>query len=179
MGETVLPVAQPYQISNVATIIAYGFAVNIIDPSLIGLPTNLYSRSGHGVDEDGLGMLIDSSSDHEIDTKHFVQLDLADLIKKQSLKCGPPTITIGSIQKDEGFIVYGSNKLGFLGVPIYTFIDVTGSTEVKTISIPSFETDFTNILLYGLEPYRYISVRASGGNVIINNIVFSYCNCSC
>ena len=179
MGETILPVAQPYQISNIAIIIAYGFTVNAINPLLIGVPSPLYSRSGHGADEDGLGMWVDSLSDHEIDSNHFIQLDLADLIKKQTLKCGSPTITIGSIQKNEGFIIYGSNTLGVPGVPIYTFIDTTGSTVVKTIPIPSFETDFTNILLYGLEPYRYISVKAAVGNVVLTNIVFSYCDCSC
>ena len=177
LGETILPVSQPYQIPNIATIIAYGFGVNLLDASSNGTPSFLYSRSGHGVDEDGLGLSVDLLSDHEIDINHFIQLDFADLIRKQSLKCGPPTMTIGSIQINEGFVIYGSNTLGLLGNLLYSFTNTSGIIISKTIVVPSYETDFVSIKKYGLMPYRYISVRGLLGNVVLTNVVFSYCDC--
>jgi hypothetical protein len=54
--------------------------------------------------------------------------------------------------------------------------NTSGPVPIK-IKIPSFETDETSLYLYGMVPFRYISVRALRGNIVLNDIEFSYCDC--
>ena len=141
---------------NHVSISAYGFLLSALSSDV---PTYLYGNKG--TVEDGLGIASDPS--HEINKTSYIQLDLSNIInivKKDTI----PSITIKHIQKDEGFAVFGSDKLGSLGTNLYTSTDIP---EVQTVEIPSFPT------------YRYISITAAGSNitskVLLNSINYVVC----
>ena len=151
---------------NICSIIAYGYS---IDASQNIIPASLHSRLGHGIGEDGLCIQgIDS----------FIQFDLADFIRLKTLKCEDPTIKIGSIQLNEGFEIYGSNQLGLLGTLLYTYINTTNPKEMtKELIIPSYNSAFASLIIYGMIPYRFISVKAQmENNIVVINLSFSHCN---
>lgn len=125
------------------TITAYGYFSNFS-------ATNLYGKNDGG-DEVGLGLKYESN--HEIPTNGFVQLDL------QNLWNADPTalsMAIGSVQSGEGWKIYGSNTLGSRGTSLIT----------------SGTTDYPNTfnLSTSIDSYRYISVQASCGDVLISTL---------
>jgi hypothetical protein len=111
-----------------------------------------------------------------MNTTNYIQFDLADIIRLKSLKCGDPLIKLGSVQTNEGFEILGSNRLGEAGIPLLCFVN-NGTTNTFTIPIPSFESDNVNLIKYGMVPYRYISVRALAGDIVVNDIIFPFCTC--
>ena len=125
---------------NGLTITAYGYTD-------YGWATALYGKNGSG-NAKGLG--IDSDTDHEIGTCTFVQLDLSQLLS-HSVK--NPTLTINSVQTCEGYKIWGSNTKGDKGTLI-------GSGTLAN----------TPFALPGYPNYRYLSVQASKGNVLIGEI---------
>ena len=82
---------------------AYGYSRSVPD----NLPTDMFSK-GNLPNETGVG--IESDQDHEINKQSFIQLDLCHLFHYVK-ECSIPEITIGSIQQNEGFSIYGSNVL--------------------------------------------------------------------
>ena len=115
---------------------AYAFGSN-------GASLDLYGKK-EGGSENGVG--ISGTSDNEITTSTFVQLDIAKLYGD------PFSLTVGSTQKIEGFDVYASNTLGSLGTEIAAFPE-PGADPFAT---PYFST-----------ADRYVSIeadRTSGGN---------------
>ena len=137
-----LGTSQAYTVNGI-TVTAYGF-------TNAGAPTNLYWKQAGG-DENGLG-LANTGSDHEIDTNNFIQLDLSDLIAKGATSAG---MTIGSIQSGEGFNLYGSNTLGQIGVLLQSG---TSTIDFTPFAIPQFGT------------YKYVSVRASAADVLLDAV---------
>jgi len=136
---------------NGLSIDAYGY----IKSTQNDIPTNLYAKNG-GTDKDGLG--IASDVDHEINKLTYIQLDLSGISNKV-ISGTVPNVTLQSIQKYEGFTIYGSNKLGNIGDLLYTSTDTPSS---QTIQLPSFDK------------YRFFAITASGSlegsNVLINSL---------
>lgn len=86
--------------------------------------TDLYVKKSGG-DESGLG--INKEDDHEIDTSHFIQLDLTNLA---DLGITSGDLTIGSVQKGEGYAIYDSSKIGVPGG-----LQLTGTLDETPFSI--------------------------------------------
>ena len=145
----------------------------------------MYVRTGQSPSfENGIGFVNDLSNDHEIDSAHFAQIDLGDFIRYKTPKCQDPTMKIGSIQLGEGFAIYGSNTLGQKGQLLYSYtntVDNTDANASRQFIVPSYNTtDFTSngdLFKYGTLPFRYISVTAVGGNVILNLLTLYLCSC--
>ncbi len=122
---------------------------------------NLYNKYTSSLTdpETGLGFTSSIDSENEIVTKSFVQLDLLNLELAHLIN---PTITISSIQPNEGYYLWGSNTAGTPGLLLNTYINSTGATgaNMHTVAFP------------GYPGYRYYSVSAagnSGSNVLISN----------
>jgi len=188
--DTLLGTTVVFGVPFVANIVAYGFtgASGFTPP---GTPSNMFIRAGHNDNTNGLGMENDgySGAVHGIDNQHFVQLDLADIIRIRSELCQNPTLTIGDIKPGYGFEILGSNTLADPGIQLFRYINTGGSTISLTITVPSFRTgiqtdtppdpNMTDLMNYGVVPFRYISVRAfptgsaiNGGDVVIISLGF-------
>jgi protocatechuate 3,4-dioxygenase beta subunit len=126
-------------------ITAYGFNNN-------GTPTALYGKNDGG-DENGVG--IASDGDHEINLTNFVQIDLSNVIANGALSA---QMMVGSVQSGEKYNVYGSNTLGSIG-------DLLGPAD-RTL-------DNTFFSVPGFLSYRYLSVRATAANVLLEAVSFN------
>jgi hypothetical protein len=167
-----------YQIPNLCSFVVHGFDIS-------NNPRNLYVRTGESPSyENGIGFISDTfGNDNEIDKIHYTQLDLGDYQRIKNIKCKDPTINIGSIQRNEGYQIYGSNNLGTIGTLLYSYTNTSSDPSFcqQQIVIPSYNT--TNltktgdIYLYGAVPFRYISIKATTGNVILNLLTLSLCSC--
>jgi len=91
--------------SNGVTITAYGY-------SNAGALNPVWQNAGG--DENGLG-IAGTSSDNEIDTNTFVQVDLNGIITAGGKD---PVMVVNSVQRGETYTVYGSNTLASIGVPL-------------------------------------------------------------
>lgn len=126
--------------SGGVTITAYGFSSQ-------KHATNLYAKRAGG-DETGLGLV--GTSDFEITTTSFIQLDLANLNNPSSV-----TLGIGSVQAGEGYNIYGSNTLGDRG----------------TLLLTSGTTDFPNTFSVRIPPgFRYLVVQAARADVLLDSL---------
>ncbi len=135
---------------NGLTITAYGF--NNGNP---GSPTALYGKNDAG-DEHGIG--IASDGDHEIDIKHFVQLDMSQL---EAAGWTGAQMSIGSMQTGEPAKVFGSATLGSIGTYLGT---IATTQDDKLFTMPGFPT------------YKYISVQAgtaTPANVLLQMVSFT------
>ena len=138
---TPLGTSQVYT-SNGVTITAYGF-------SNTGSSMQLFAKNDGG-DEVGLGL--NGTSDDEIGTTNFIQLDLTNVLASH-----PSSIlmSIGSVQGGEGWDIYVSNILGSRGTLLQT--GTTDAPATFTLnSIPAGDD--------------FVSVRASGGNVLLSSL---------
>ncbi len=111
-----------------------------------GSALNLYGKNDSG-DEKGLG--ISSTTDHEIETSNFIQLDLTNLFN--ALNVTSLQIKFGSVTPPDGYKVYGSNTLGSKGSFLFS-----GTQDLTWLDVP----DLTG-------QYKYISVTASAGDLLI------------
>jgi len=94
----------------------------------------------------------------------------------KSLKCGEPNISI-IVKPNSTFEILGSNQLSSIGIQLYTYTNNSSlQSEIKLV-IPSYSDDFPQLCLHGMVPYRYISVRAISGSVLISGLSFSFNNC--
>lgn len=73
--------------------------------------------------------------------------------------------------------ILGSNQLSFIGNQLYTYTNTSYLQSEIKIVIPSYSDDFPQLCLYGMIPYRYISVRSISGSVLISELSFSFNNC--
>lgn len=138
-----LGTSQSYTNSGV-TITAYGF-----NGTNTGTATNLYGKN-EGGDEIGLG--IASTSDHEIETYDFVQLNLSQLFAANP---GVINMQFGSVQPGESWKLYGSNTLGTLG----TFIQ-SGTADYGT-----------NVALSSaFSGYTYLSIQAGYNDILVSTL---------
>ena len=135
-----LEVSQGYTNSGVV-ITAYGY-------TNINTPLALYGKSA-GATETGLGLV--GTTDHEIGTNEYIQLDLGQLIAAQAQS---PKLIINSVQCPEKYNIYGSTNPGTLGTLL-----VTNSTIGNTaFLIPKYPN------------YRYISIRSVVDDVLITSL---------
>jgi len=142
-----LGTSQTYTVNGIA-IVAHGYATN-------GSPATLSSRIVSG-DEFGLG--IAGTSQNEIDTTHFVQLDLSAVIASGATNA---QIVVNSVACGQSYSIYGSNTLGVIGKLLAG--NLTGNNVA--IAIPSFPN------------YKYVSAIASSGNVLLASVSFTLGSC--
>ena len=143
-----LGASEPYTVNGIV-ITAYGF-------SNANAPVALYGRNDAG-NEAGLG--IAGATENEIDTTHYVQLDLGALIAAGATS---GQLVVNSVQSGEGYNVYGSNTLGSIGTPLLS----NQTSDNVPFAIPSFGA------------YRYVSVRASAVNVLLGAIGATFPACT-
>ena len=161
-----------YTVNHTFSYVVYGF-------DLSNTPQNLFVRTGETPTyENGIGFV--SDPDDEINTQHYVQVDLGDWQRVRNLECADPRIRIGSIQVGEGYTIYGSNSLGQRGVVLSTYtntVDNSDANASREVVIPSYgTTDRTatgDLYRFGAVPYRYISVSAVSKNVTLNMLIFT------
>lgn len=128
--------------SGGTTITAYGFSSQ-------NHATNLYGKTAGG-DETGLGLV--GTSDYEITTTSFIQLDLSNLHLNYPATLG---LQIGSVQSGEGWNIYGSNTLGDRG----------------SVLLASGTTDYPNSFSVTVPPsFRYITVQAARADVLLDSL---------
>ncbi len=139
--------SQAYNASGM-TITAYGFTSG-------GSPAALFGKNNGG-DQNGLGF--NGVSGNEIDTSHFIQIDLANVIAKGAQNA---QLVINSVQSGGGYKIYGSNTLGSLGTLL-----TSGSLDNTAFAVPAFAN------------YRYIGVIASSYNVLLGAVSFTMPNCA-
>jgi hypothetical protein len=85
-----------------------------------------------GLNETGLG-LDKLLGDHEIDNTSFVQLDVTDMYAKGIKNF---TMGIGSIQKTEGYMVWGSNSQGVPGTLLRSYVGTVDAPNY--FAVPDF-----------------------------------------
>lgn len=128
--------------NNGVSITAYGFE-GAFDS------TRLWGKNDAG-DEKGLG--IKNEDDHEIDTRNFVQLNMSNLWSQSPTSL---SMSMGSVQSEESWRIYGSNVLGLLGTLL-----LTGTTDAPaTFGVTPVPTSYT-----------YLGVRAGAGNVLLSSL---------
>lgn len=142
-----------------------------------GTPAQL---SSFGTDDTGLGIW--EQTNHYLDDLHFIQFDMADVIRTRDNRCDPVQITISHICTGYGFSISGSNTKGEIGVEIHgegpydnPFTNEGDGCISKTIPMPSFEMGIYTILFGAVPPYRYISVTATAGEIVVHSITVSKC----
>jgi hypothetical protein len=142
-----LGTSQDYS-SNGVTITAYGYNSS---NQLI----NLFGKNSGG-DENGLGFV--STTENEISTTTYVQLDLANLWAKNPTAF---SITLGSVQAGEGWNIYESNTAASKGALL-----LSGSSEAPQVFTPIPSN------------FRYLSVQASAANVLLSSLSATIPNAS-
>jgi hypothetical protein len=136
-----------------------GFSITANGFDTAGTASDLYAKFTSGdATETGLGMNNDVP-DHEIDTTHFIQLNLSNL--KGTTSC---ILTISSIQAGEGANVYATTSAG---VPTSADILTTLSGSVGTVQT----VDITAAVNAG----DFIDIQATGGNVLIETLAAAVC----
>jgi len=134
-------------ISSGYSITAYGFD----NHSGIGTPHELfYKNVGEigGAVEFGLGLTNTPSNELQVGL-HFIQFDFTAALAAGLLH---GQISVGSIQANEAFAIYGSNTLGTLGSQL-------GGTYGST-----FDNQFVNLPNFG--QYNFYSIVAAADDVL-------------
>jgi len=167
-----------YKISNYFILMVYGFKLD--DAHECHSPCQLFVKHNSAKPhKSGLGCV--DNECNEITSKRFVQIDLGDFVRQRSLKCMDPRIRLSGIKKYEQVSIYGSNVFGELGKRIYTYVNNSENCEnnehnTQETIIPSYNT--TNLTktgdlyLYGTQPYRYISITACNGGILLHSLIF-------
>jgi len=136
-----LGTSQAYSVNGL-TITAYGYE------NYGGgyVPSKLYGKKNGG-DENGLG-IADTSSDHEITTSSFIQLDLGNVI---AAGASGAQMAVGSVQNGESYNIYGSNTKGQLG----TLLSGPLTSDDTLFDVPQFGS------------YQYVSLQAASHDVLL------------
>jgi hypothetical protein len=129
------------------TVTAHGFSNS-------GTATAMYGSNYSGVTNDGIG--IASVSNQQIDTSHFVQLDLTAALAAGATNIQLAIAGFNYCQGGESYDIYGSNTLGQIG----TLLVGAGTKNTTLFSVP-------------IGTYKYLSVRAHSGNVLLEQLSFS------
>lgn len=125
--------------------------------------TDLYAKQG-GQNETGVG--ISGTTNDEIGVHHAVALDLS---KSYSNAYGDVTITIGSVQKGEGFAVFGGSLPGnTFPTSSYKLTDFLGNFTNNSSSPTAFTFTVTPSEMATANDVLYVS--AVSGNVVIESI---------
>ncbi len=148
-----LGTSHAYTVSG-TTVTAYGYTNS-------GTATGIDGQNNYGVQNDGLG--ITSTWGGQIDTNNFVQLDFTKALAAGATNGQISISGINQCQNGESYDIYGSNTQGSIGIPIVS----AGTKDSTLFAIPSFGT------------YKYISVRAHSGSVLIAEVSFSIPGTTC
>jgi hypothetical protein len=143
-----LGTVQTYTVNGI-NLTARGYT-GVTSSTQTGTPTNLYGKTDGG-DESGLG-LASLHSDFEIGQGDFIQLDLSDVF--QHLNVSSVQVAIGSVQKGEGYDIFGSNQLGVEGT--------------KLISNGTLDDIFFN--LPNLGQFNFYSIGSPVGDVLLTGL---------
>lgn len=133
------------------SIIAYGFD----NHGGIGTPHELYYKSvadNNGAVERGLGLVGTPHNELQVGLAgpaQFIQFDLTSLLVSGLLN---GTITVGSIQPGESFVIYGSHTLGTLGTQL-------GGTYGSAF-------DNKSIVLPDFGQYNFYSIAAASDDIL-------------
>jgi hypothetical protein len=100
-----------------------------------------------------------------IQCEMFVQIDLGDYLRVKHRKCPDPKMKLVGIQEDVH--LYGSNTFGKLGQML---TKIHSTSKEKEYVFPSYDTtnisDTGDLFVYGLCPFRYISIYTNGSVVL-------------
>jgi hypothetical protein len=138
--------SRTYTVSGFS-ITAYGFDNN----AGIGTAHDLYYKSVMeigGAVERGLGLVGTPNNELQVGL-HFIQFDFTAMLAAGMLH---GQISVGSVQANEAFAIYGSNTLGTLG------------TQVGGTFGSSFDNQFVNIPNFG--QFHYYSVVSMADDVL-------------
>jgi hypothetical protein len=138
--------SRTYTVSGFS-ITAYGFD----NHAGIGTPHELYYKNVAeigGAVEFGLGLV--NTPNNELQTGlHFIQFDFTAMLAAGMLN---GQISVGSVQANEAFAIYGSNTLGTLGA------------QVGSIFGSSFDNQFVSIPNFG--QFNFYSIVAAADDVL-------------
>jgi hypothetical protein len=129
------------------SITAYGFD----NHSGIGTPHELYYKNVPeigGAVETGLGLVNTPNNELQVGL-HFIQFDFTAMLAAGMLN---GQISVGSVQANEAFAIYGSNTLGTLG------------TQVGGIYGSAFDNQYVSIQGFG--QFNYYSVVSMADDVL-------------
>jgi len=121
-----------------------------------------------GFGEQGLGFISSIDADHEINTSHYIELDLTNILNITDVTPAA-AITIQSVQPGEGFNLYtssaaGGNIANKTLVPGSPFVNPPNGLVV-TVPIPA-----------GIDlAHPFLAVQASSGNVLLTTLQFNSC----
>jgi hypothetical protein len=147
--------SQPYTFNNL-TVTAYGYT-----GTSTGTAASLYANDTGG---DLYGLGISGSANNQIDTGHFVTLDISAINAAGGANA---QITIAGASSTDTFTVYGSNTLGSIA-----------TTSAAVLASGGAGNDLVPLSIPGFSGYKYISVRANTGAVLVEAISFSLGNCN-
>lgn len=136
-------------LGNSSTFIEGAYSIVAKGYTVAGAVSALYAKYSGPGDETGLGMVTDAFSDHEIDPRHFIQLNLSSLKSLGSIE-----VWLGSVQAGESGTIYATTTAGVLP-----------STPVGTLTKDGF-FDVTSYVLAG----DYIDISAGSQNVLITSV---------
>jgi hypothetical protein len=129
------------------TITAYGFDNN----AGVGTPHELFYKNVsdiNGAVEFGLGFVNTPNNELQVGL-HFIQFDFTAMLAAGLLN---GQLSVGSIQANEAFAIYGSNTLGQLG------------TQVSGLFGSTFDNQFVSIPNFG--QFNYYSVVSMADDVL-------------
>ncbi len=140
----------------------YGFKSALsTGPTLtIGTATDLYAKNGGG-SETGLGINNDPTGDHEITTTSAIEVNMATVLAANPTSS--VTFTIGSVQRNEGFALFGGPLNGSYATSdeLYHFTNANNSPTQFSFTITAAEAKTSGDVFY---------LTATSGNVLLNTI---------
>jgi Putative Ig domain len=143
--------SQAYTWNNI-TVTAYGYT-----GTSTGTAASLYANDAGG---DLYGLGINGVASNQIDSAHFVTVDISAILTAGGANA---QITVGGSSGTDTFTVYGSNTLGTLGTALVTG---TAANDLLPLTIPNFAS------------YKYISVKANSGAVLVEAMTFNIGSCN-
>ena len=121
-----------------------------------GKPAKLY---GHKEAHQEIGIGIAGAVNNEIDSTHFVQVDISEVVKAGATQLH---FALNSVSRGESVDIYGSNTLGSVG----TLIKGQCSDSSTYFSVPNFKN------------YKYISFKARNSHVLLGSVSADFpCTC--
>ena len=138
-------------LGNTSTFTEGGTSLMASGFTAAGSPSDLFSKFTSGnPGETGLGMVVDSGNDHEIDPAHFIQLDMSNLKGTAS-----SSLWLGSVQSGESGVVYATMTPGSL----------VGATAIGTLT-----SDGSLNITSWVNAGDFIDITAGSQNVVISSL---------
>lgn len=165
-------------------VVAYGYKFDTTDPeNVVTVPANLSVR-GAAIAPGETGLGIFEVAGGLIDGAHFVQFDMADVIRTRENNCSEPALTICKLEAKKGYEIWGSNTLGEQGESLFQYVNNDSADEIcQTICIPTLDKSRDTLIKYGAAvPFRYISVspliedsETDAGAILVKSVSAFHC----